>query len=280
MLPIRVRQAPNFVSALIRRARLLQQPAQPQRRFHLCYFSCYSYFAYLYCAIDSVARHVKQPCTVYLFNDQEQPLSDEQIERLRERMPDLKVFLWPKSMGWGAAQIQTIWQAYGLAAEQAADDDIIARVDSDVFFFNDRIFQVAQRSEADVIGDGHFVGFEYSQGGCYFLKASAVRRINAWLARRDMDEALAGAAIKVEDVAMHHFARSVGLDILLTWFMMFPDELRNAGGLTAWQRYKFSCLHFVMKNKRGMLDAYLDQVLAPAERGAFLAAAGLPAPAA
>ena len=254
---------------------MLRKPAQPQRRFHLCYFSCYSYFAYLYCALDSLVRHVKQPCTVYLFNDQEQPLSGEQIEQLRQLVPDLKVYLWPKSMGWGNAQIATIWQAYAVAAEHAADDDIVARVDSDVFFFNDRIFELVQRSDADVVGDGHFVDFKYAQGGCYFLRASAVRRINAWLAQRDMAGAMAQVEIAVEDVAMHHFAQSAGLNIMLTWFMMFPDELRNAGGLTAWQRYKFSCLHFVMKNKRAMLDAYIDEVLPPAERGAFLAAIGL-----
>lgn len=274
MLPIRVRQAPNFLWSMLRRAQVLGRPARPQRHFHLCYFSCHSYFAYLYCALDSLARHVTQPYTVYLFNDQDMPLDEAQIERLRERVPNLQVRLWPKSMGWGSAQIETIWQAYALAAENAADDDIVARVDSDVFFFNDRIFELAQRSEADVIGDGHFVGFEYCQGGCYFLRAGAVRRIVQWLSQRGMEEAMSQVKIKVEDVAMHHFARSVGLDILLTWYMMFPDELRNAGGLTAWQRRKFSCLHFVMKNKRAMLDAYLKEVLPPAEQPAFLSAIG------
>lgn len=264
---------------MLKRARVLGQPAQPQRRFHLCYFSCYSYFSYLYCAIDSLVRHVGQPCTVYLFNDQEQPLSEGQIEKLRLKVPDLRVFLWPKSMGWGQAQIASIWKAYALAAEQAADDDIVARVDSDVFFFNDRIFEFVQRSAADVVGDGHFVDFEYSQGGCYFLRASAVRSINAWLEQQGVAEAMTGASVPVEDVAMHHFAHRVGLDIDLTWFMMFPDELRNAGGLTAWQRRKFSCVHFVMKNKRAMLEAYLNEVLPAAERADFLAAIGEPVPA-
>ena len=43
---------------------------------------------------------------------------------------------------------------------------------------------------------------------------------------------------------------------------MFPDELRNAGRLTRWQRWKFSCAHFVMKNKAAMLVAYEKEVLA------------------
>ena len=56
----------------------------------------------------------------------------------------------------------------------------------------------------------------------------------------------------------------------MTWFMMFPDELRNAGGLNRWQRWKFSCLHFVMKNKAAMIESYLRDELAEHERAEFL----------
>jgi hypothetical protein len=55
----------------------------------------------------------------------------------------------------------------------------------------------------------------------------------------------------------------------MTWFMMYPDELRNASGLSAWQRFKFSCLHFVSKNKGGMIDAYVNEVLPVAQHVAF-----------
>ena len=66
-----------------------------------------------------------------------------------------------------------------------------------------------------------------------------------------MEQVLPEDGIGVEDIAAYHFARRLGLRTWLTWFMMFPDELRNAGGLTRWQRWKFSCVHFVMKNKNG-----------------------------
>jgi hypothetical protein len=75
---------------------------------------------------------------------------------------------------------------------------------------------------------------------------------------------------------VHHFARTLGLRIWMTWFMMFPDELRNAGGLTPWQRWKFSCLHFVMKNKAGMITAYTQEVLPVPQRAAFDAVLGTP----
>lgn len=270
LLPIRLQQAPRFVAQTLQRQRVLQRPAVPGRRFRLCYFSCQSYFRYLYCALHSLTTAAATvPFEVWVFSDNDQPLSALQIEALEALIPGLRVIPWPKSMGWGATQIGWIWRAYAMAAEGAGDDDIIARVDSDVFFFNDRILQAALRSDADFIGDGHFVDFQYCQGGCYFLRASAVRKVVGWLQGQSLEALLAKAGITVEDIAAQHFADQLGLRTWMTWFMMFPDELRNAGGLTAWQRWKFSCAHFVMKNKAAMIEAYVRDVLPASERARF-----------
>lgn len=266
MLPIRVRQAPNFFIQTLERSLLLRRAGGAERTFHLCYFSCRSYFRYLYCALHSLAQQAADiEVRVTVFNDEEQPMSTCQAAEIRRLLPGIRIIPWPKSMGWGSAQIGWIWQAYRLVAEDAEDDDVIARIDSDVFFFNDRIFRAVQRSDADMIGDGHYVNFEYCQGGCYFFRASAVRRIADFLDTNPLESLLEEAGIVVEDVAAHHFARLLGLKVWQTWFMMFPDELRNAGGLTLWQRWKFSCAHFVMKNKAAMLEAYDKEVLADSD---------------
>lgn len=260
-IPIRLRQAPNFVAQVLKRFLVLRRAPPVQRTFHLCFFSCKSYFSYLYCSLHSLIKHAAGiKFKVLVFNDSEQPLSATQTNALSKLLPDVRVIDWPKSMGWGEAQIGWIWKAYALAAEGAAENDIIARVDSDVFFFNDRIFQAVLRSDADLVGDGHFVDFRYCQGGCYFLRAGAVNQINEMLRTEGLGELLAAENITVEDIAAHYFAQRLGLKIWLTWFMMFPDELRNAGGLSVWQRWKFSCLHFVMKNKAAMLEAYEREV--------------------
>ena len=60
-----------------------------------------------------------------------------------------------------------------------------------MFFFNDRIFHAVAHSDADLVGDGHYENFEYCQGGCYFFRASAVRRINAMLKAEPMERLLA-----------------------------------------------------------------------------------------
>ena len=272
-VPIRISQLPQFLLQTAQRSLVLRRRVARRPTFRLCYFSCQSYFRYLYCALHSltqVAGDMRYEVTV--FSDAEQPISAEQIEVLRALIPGIRVIPWPKSMGWGATQIGWIWKAYALAAEGADDDDIIARVDSDVYFFNDRIFRAVERSEADLIGDGHFVGFDYCQGGCYFFRARAVRQIVKFLAQRSLSDELDAAGINVEDIAATHFARSLGQRVWQTWFMMFPDELRNAGGLRWWPRWKFSCLHFVMKNKAAMIESYVAERLDEAERPRFLQA--------
>lgn len=262
MLPIRIRHFPQFFRQMVNRNRVLNLPDRGERTFHLCFFSCQSYYRYLYCSLHSLGLHAKEiKFKILVFSDEEMPLSPAQIDALRSLVPGIRVIPWPKSMGWGATQIASIWRAYQLAAEGAADEDIIARIDSDIFFFNDRIFQIVARSEADLVGDGHYVDFRFCQGGCYFFRASAIRKIISMLAKEPIDQVLTEIEPVVEDVAASHFAKRLGLKIMMAWIMMFPDELRNAGGLTPWQRWKFSCAHFVMKNKSAMLDAYEKEVL-------------------
>lgn len=271
-VPIRLRQSPALAWQLLRRSLVLRRPLPRQPTFRICYFSCESYFRYLYCSVHSLKRHAGDVrYEVLVFNDNDMPISATQIAALQALLPGLRVIPWPKSMGWGATQIACIWQAYAVAAKGAAAGDVVVRVDSDVFFFNNRIFKAVERSDADVVGDGHFVDFAYCQGGCYFFRVAAVQRVLGYLAACSLADDLAQAGITVEDIAADHFARRLGLRIWKTWFMMFPDELRNAGGLTPWQRLKFSCLHFVMKNKSAMIDAYLAEQLPPAEHARFLA---------
>lgn len=269
-IPTRFRQAPRLALQILSRSVLLQRPMSRRPIFRLCYFCCRSYFPYLYCSLDSLLRCVRGiSYEVIVFSDKDQPLSDDQCEVLSKLFPNIRIIEWPKSMGWGIEQIGWIWKAYAIAAEGLEGDDIVARVDADVFFFNDRIFREAARANADLIGDGHFVDFRFCQGGTYFLRVGAVRRVLQLIEAKTLENVLQGVPVIVEDVAVHHMITSLGLHVRMTCFMMFPDEYRNAGGLTSWSRWKFSCLHFVMKNKPAMLDAYFESVLPVRELDQF-----------
>lgn len=257
MLPIRIRHLPQFIVQNFQKQKLLRRPPVRRTVFHLCYFSCHSYFQYLYCALHSLTVNAPEvDYRIRIFNDNDQPLSANQILAIQALIPGAVVVPWPKSMGWGLAQIGTIWEAYALAVQDADPEDFVARVDSDVFFFNDTIFRAAASSDADFIGDGHFEDFKYCQGGCYFFRVAAARKVSAAIATEGLPELLIDVPVMVEDVAATHMAKRLGLTIWMTWFMMFPDEWRNSGGLSRWARWKFSCLHSVNKNKDLMLEAY------------------------
>jgi len=262
MIPISVKQFPAFVKQMFLRYVISRRPDSDEKVFHLCFFSCHSYFSYLYCSIHSLINlNTDVRFKFLIFNDEEQPLSENQVKIIKEMVPDCQVILWPKSMGWGEEQIACIWRAYEKAVQGLGDNNYIARVDSDVFFLNDSVFQLVIKSNADLVGDGHYVDFKYCQGGCYFFKVSAVKKIAEQFTIESMKSILQGIDIKVEDLAAYYFAKRIGLKIWLTWFMMFPDEFKKDFVLTAWQRKKFSCIHFVMKNKAAMLTAYEKNML-------------------
>jgi hypothetical protein len=210
------------------------------------------------------------PLRVLIFCDANEMLSQAQCEAIQALIPGLvRIIPWDKSQGLGAVQIAAIWKAYQLAAGDCDRDDFVVRVDSDVFFFSDWVFRIAARSRMDVVGDGHYVGFKFPQGGLYFIRAAAVNAICRHLEQNPVAKMLEGTNINADDVALSHFARTIGLKTWLTFFMMFPDEYQKCRYLTSYQRWKFSCLHFTWKNKSGMLAAYEKDILRDEEAQSF-----------
>ena len=270
-VPTTVKQLPYLAVSFIQRARLRWVKLDPPATFRLCYFTCKSYFRYLYCSIHSLSL-VRTPCAleILVFCDQDEMLSAEQISSLNGLGFPVRVIPWRKSQGWGTEQIASIWEAYALAATDAPEGAYVARVDSDLFFFSGWVFDTVAKSGADLVGDGHFVDFEYCQGGLYFFRADAVRRVLAATPTAEFGAELHREGIVVEDVAASFLARKAGLSVWQVFLMMFPDEYSNAGSLTPFQRLKFACLHYAKKDKRPMIDIYLDQIVAPKDRADFL----------
>ena len=129
VIPIRIRQFPAFVWQTLERSRVLGRPDRGSPTFHLCFFSCQSYFRYLYCSLHSLVEQARNiPFKVLVFSDDEQPLSAAQVDAIRTLIPAARVIPWPKSMGWGVGQIGWVWRAYRLAAEEAADDEDAAEL--------------------------------------------------------------------------------------------------------------------------------------------------------
>ncbi|MEI6333973.1 MAG: hypothetical protein WCS87_05395 [Methylococcaceae bacterium] len=272
LIPIRLKQLPKYLGGIVIRFITLKKDANPIS-FTLCHFTCHSYYKYLYCSLHSLQKVSSGiPIRVLIFCDANEMFSPEQCEAIKIAFPDSKVIPWKKSQGWGSEQIASIWKAYSLAASESRENDYVVRIDSDVFFFSDWIFQIVARSRKDLVGDGHYVNFKYSQGGFYFLRAGAINKIKRYFEENSMDEFLTKTKINVEDIAAYQFIEQTGQKSWLTFFMMFPDEYRIAGHLSAYQKFKFCCLHFVMKNKNKMLEVYLKEIVHHSERDMFLKA--------
>ena len=277
-VPVRVRQFPRFILDAFRRAFVLSWPKSRSRArtFRLCYFSCTSHFPYLYCSIHSLSR-IRTACELDLlvFCDRDEPFSNEQAASLAALGLPLRIVPWPKAHGWGTPQIAAIWEAYALAAKDAPEDGFVACVDSDVFFFSGWLFDLVSKTSAGLVGDGHFVDFKYCQGGVYFFSVAGVRRVLEVTPVSEFEREFNRASVVVEDVAAYHLARRARLRIWLSFFMMFPDEYKNAGRLTRYQRAKFACLHYTLRDKREMFRIYCEEMVPANEKHEFLNAVGV-----
>lgn len=272
-MPVRIAQLPAYARNVVDRLRASRAPrSRKGTTYRLCYFVCESYFKYLYCSLHSLSQlRTAHSLEVLVYCDRDLMLTDNQVRLLSGLQLDVRVVPWTKSQGWGTEQIESIWRAYAHAAEGAAPGTYLARVDADVFFFSDWLFDYVASSGADFVGDGHYVNFEYCQGGIYFIAAESVGAILAIAPLESFEAKLAQANIRVEDKAASHFAAMAGLRTRMIYFMMFPDEYRIAGRLTSYQRWKFACLHYAVRGKAPMLDIYMAEIAPPADKPSLLA---------
>lgn len=212
---------------------------------------------------------------IKIFCDRSDMLSSAQEKAISDRFPEVEFIPWEKAQGWGEEQIREIWKAYGSVAERCGPDDYIARVDSDVFFFSDWIFDFARKRQYDLIGDGHYVGFKYCQGGFYLWKASAIIDAVNFIERTDFSKVLEQYQVRVEDRAAYLLAKLTGKTWIFLFYMMFPDEYKLSSGLGGYQRWKFCCLHYAVRDKAGMLDIYENEMLDEASIREYRAAIGI-----
>jgi len=262
LIPIRIRQFPVFAREYFRKKKYLKQATQADQVLKLCYFSCYSYFQYLFCSVHSLKRIQNgYQLKIVVFCDRLEMFSESQQAALRSLFPDIEIVPWGKSQGWGIEQIESIWAAYDYAQKGLKEGDYVARIDSDVFFFSDWLFSALARVQFDLVGDGHFIDFKYVQGGVYFVRVAMLRKIIKDFASLSLRLFLEKNNIGVEDQAVSRLVEANKGSVWLTYFMMFPDEYRIAGKLSPYQKEKFCCYHQATKSKAPMLPLYRKELL-------------------
>jgi glycosyltransferase involved in cell wall biosynthesis len=111
----------------------------------------------------------------HLFIDKEDPLHDRQIEQIKATKLAVEINLHDRVTGWGAHTIINQLKAFRDVASNLKPHDYLAKLDSDILFLNPYVFKKALKANADLVGSrGGSDLFSYTQGGCYFLRASAI----------------------------------------------------------------------------------------------------------
>lgn len=144
---------------------------------HFLYFSCGAHVPYLNLSLRSLARvNGSYVGGVYVGMDPDDPISPEDRTKLEALGLPIQFRSWGKVTGYGETTVLSELAAFRDVAGGAAEDDWIAKIDSDVLFLNDWIFRHLPRHDRDLVGQKEqaWRTFAYSQGGCYFLRAGFV----------------------------------------------------------------------------------------------------------
>ena len=265
-VPKRIRQIPTFIRNAMWRNVTMRRPKQ-NRKFHVVYFTCRPDAGLLFMSLHSLKNIARDhSLTVNIFMDESNPLTTAQVGIIEELWPSVNFTVWGKGRGWGHVEIGNIWRAYEHVASFADSDDFITKIDSDVFFIDDRIFELTSRLTSDLIGDAHYDDGWHAQGGCYFLKVSAVQKILEELVFDRLNERVSAWPRTSEDFAATTFVRDRGLSFRDTFFMGSAPELKSYNLPYWWFRKKFSCAHFIRDHKHQMRHEYVNHFCDEASR--------------
>lgn len=255
-VPTIIRHFPEHLRSIIYKTYLKITTGVPQGRIHLVYFSCRKHYKYLRVSLRSLARlNAPYVGSVYLYIDSNDPLTDEQIGELDSIALDTVVVPTSAIKGWGVGMVSIEISAFAEVAGKAQQGDYIAKVDSDIAFVSDRIFEYVLRSGCDLVGDGPYINYKYAQGGMYFLNARIIPEIAQYQGDKLREIMTEELQTRAEDVAISALLSRHTDNVWLTKFLMFPEEMHNKGGFDAVRSSAVTALHFV-QDKEKMVELW------------------------
>jgi hypothetical protein len=148
-------------------------------KIHLVYFSCSRHFNHLILSLRSL-KFLNAPLlnTVFLYIDRDDPLSPDQRTMIYELgLPVLILATRYPMARSGINVIMNELAAFDNIAESCSEGDYIGKVDSDILFISNAVFEKVVISAVDMYGQKVTNGFEFIQGGCYFIASKAVSNL-------------------------------------------------------------------------------------------------------
>jgi hypothetical protein len=245
------------------------------------YFTYAADFEYLRLSLRSLNAYARDRIgRIHVYEDWSYPFTAAQRDALTIDSACAVVFRRTRApMAWGGVTLlHNELRAFTDLSAELPDDDLIMKVDSDVLFTADWLFSAAINANADVVGQPVASiptilkrSVSDIQGGCYFLRAGAVRQL-----RR---KRLLGAARQVvktssydlwtvpEDRTMSQWAHAAGLRFrMIDFYLLDLAPLRASPfvsdaeiGRCLEQEGAFAVIHFERcKDKMAPCQRWLD----------------------
>jgi hypothetical protein len=152
---------------------------KPQLIHHV-YFTCAGHFEFLLRSVRSlIALRSEYTGNIYIYVDRDDYFTRAQLIRLPHCSTAILLRKSPRVTGYGRDTINTEIPCLRQVAMENALESYVAKTDSDIIFISGEAFEKVIASEADIAGEAvrHFDPFLFTNGGCYFLKNEAARRL-------------------------------------------------------------------------------------------------------
>ncbi len=222
---------------------LFRTPARP---LVLVYFSCARDFEILRLSLLSLSRisDAVDIHQVVVVADAKGPFSPEQGAALEQACPGLRMMVGAGEVhDRSAITIRTELNAFAAVAESAPDECIIGKVDSDILFFSPWKLRQVVRSRAAFIGDKHWSGGDFFQGGLYFMDSRRLIGIDRRVSDREILTTIERLGCSAEDRVISAIVAN-GASTWNTNLMLFPDEFDRANFCNPFVRWEYCALHF------------------------------------
>jgi hypothetical protein len=213
---------------------------------HFVYFSCSRDIELLSLSLKSLSRLKSNVLgKVFIVSDAKNEITRTQERELKKTISKLTI-LRLGQIDWASVEtLKTELAAFGIAADEANQGDLIAKVDSDILFFDKSKLETIASASYDFIGDGHYSEYEYAQGGLYFLRTALAKRLSVQTTENTLHEAIETLGTVAEDRLISHLAKSCTKSIWLTRIMLFPREYERVSFTSKLLLRDFSTIHFV-----------------------------------
>ena len=256
--PVGLRQLMPIMKDQIRHVRH-RFDRRSRARVHVVYFSCARDTQLLLLSLQSL-RRMPEFCraSVNIVVDEKGPFDAGQEASICSLFPAVR-FLHLGKIDWASLDtLKTELKAFSIVAEQADPEDLIAKVDSDILFFSATKLDEVCASREDFIGDGHYSGYGYAQGGLYFMRATVAQALRKYASLERIEQAIDRCGIPAEDQVVSALLKEMRVSRWLTRLMLFPGEYERARINSAWVRAEFATIHFVHRKKD--MPVYLEKI--------------------